>query len=681
MRQFWIDGVLAQKLRGVGALEPRRHLLADAVEHPWERVLELPGGQSAPLSGGTPILRVFDDVNRALLILGGPGAGKTTTMLQLAGELIERSARDPGTPVPVVLNLSSWTVSRTSFVEWVVSDLKSKYYVPERMSRPWLESHRLLLLLDGLDEVAAERRADCVTAINKFVEEWGAPGLLVCSRLDEYTALPVRLRLHGAVKLLPLTVEQVDRYLSGDEGLAALRDTIRQDPELRELARSPLMLDVMTTAYRDLPPRSIPGGDGSAGARSTPVFDTYVRRMFERHGRAVQPYSKERTVSCLSWLAHHMHRHAQSVFLIEQLQPSWLEEGPQRGLYVLSSRLLGGVTVGLAFGLVLHLTTSLRFGVVEGHLLDLAARVGFGLLFGTVGGLLVGLMELLRLTRGGRLVSVGTARRWQPAVDAVVYTLVLGAAGGLMVGILDGAESAAFGVLLGLVFGLFFGLRSGWSTLETDIRTVERLHWSWKSAAAGGRQGFLAGGAAGMVLGVMRGSDGAALTVIFSLLLALMFGLLGGLAGALFTGLRKGIVRGKTVPNQGMRLSLRNSLLGGGLIGVTGATLLAGIYAWLWGLETGVAAGAVAGIFLGLLAALWFGGLDFLQHGTLRVLLWREGRVPLDYAAFLNHSAALVFLQKVGGGYIFLHRRLQEHFAALAGSRTRSGPRSGPTNP
>ena len=33
--------------------------------------------------------------------------------------------------------------------------------------------------------------------------------------------------------------------------------------------------------------------------------------------------------------------------------------------------------------------------------------------------------------------------------------------------------------------------------------------------------------------------------------------------------------------------------------------------------------------------------------------------------AFLNYATARIFLHKVGGGYIFVHRMLLEYFAAL----------------
>jgi hypothetical protein len=46
------------------------------------------------------------------------------------------------------------------------------------------------------------------------------------------------------------------------------------------------------------------------------------------------------------------------------------------------------------------------------------------------------------------------------------------------------------------------------------------------------------------------------------------------------------------------------------------------------------------------------------------LVLWRFGAMPLDYVRFLDYAAERVFLRKVGGGYIFVHRLLLEHFAS-----------------
>ncbi|RXK88284.1 hypothetical protein EST62_03785 [Chlorobaculum sp. 24CR] len=55
----------------------------------------------------------------------------------------------------------------------------------------------------------------------------------------------------------------------------------------------------------------------------------------------------------------------------------------------------------------------------------------------------------------------------------------------------------------------------------------------------------------------------------------------------------------------------------------------------------------------------------------LRLLLWREGFAPLRYVRFLDHAADLLFLRKVGGGYIFVHRMIMEHFAAMESANAR----------
>ena len=116
--------------------------------------------------------------------------------------------------MPVVFNLSSWNEKFKALFDWVTEELKTKYLIPKRIGRFWLDGNRLLLLLDGLDEVQADRRAACIRAINAFLEDHGTPGLAVCSRLQEYTAEPVRLKMSGAICLRPLTATQIETYLS-----------------------------------------------------------------------------------------------------------------------------------------------------------------------------------------------------------------------------------------------------------------------------------------------------------------------------------------------------------------------------------------------------------------------------------------------------------------------------------
>ena len=72
----------------------------------------------------------------------------------LARTLLERAEQDPRQPMPVVLNLSTWTEEQSPFADWLVAELNIRYDVPKRIGKGWVEENKLTLLLDGLDELA-----------------------------------------------------------------------------------------------------------------------------------------------------------------------------------------------------------------------------------------------------------------------------------------------------------------------------------------------------------------------------------------------------------------------------------------------------------------------------------------------------------------------------------------------
>jgi DNA polymerase III delta prime subunit len=60
---------------------------------------------------GTSIGKIFDATG-LLVILGEPGCGKTTTLLELAEEQAEWAANNPSEQIPVIFNLSTWNKSQ-----------------------------------------------------------------------------------------------------------------------------------------------------------------------------------------------------------------------------------------------------------------------------------------------------------------------------------------------------------------------------------------------------------------------------------------------------------------------------------------------------------------------------------------------------------------------------------------
>jgi hypothetical protein len=161
VKQFWIEGVLEQSVQHEALIDLGKEADLDAIEHPWSQVMELPNAATQHLAPDTKIADVFEGVGRLLLILGEPGSGKTITLLELARDLVAvvHQSNELRQPVPVVFNLSSWTERFTSLADWLTEELSTKYRIPKHSGRSWLEANRLVLLLDGLDEVQADRRA------------------------------------------------------------------------------------------------------------------------------------------------------------------------------------------------------------------------------------------------------------------------------------------------------------------------------------------------------------------------------------------------------------------------------------------------------------------------------------------------------------------------------------------
>ena len=97
------------------------------VQRPWSATLAQQSQSAVPLDAGTRIVEVFDrpELARQLLILGEPGAGKTTIMLELAQDLLQRAMADKAEPIPVLIDLSSWKNPEQPFFVWLVQRGKS----------------------------------------------------------------------------------------------------------------------------------------------------------------------------------------------------------------------------------------------------------------------------------------------------------------------------------------------------------------------------------------------------------------------------------------------------------------------------------------------------------------------------------------------------------------------------
>jgi hypothetical protein len=375
VKDFWVNGVLEKSLHNQLVIEQGLEERIDAVASRENVILETKVSSTRLLPQGTKLIDIFDQINeeRTLLIMGEPGSGKTTTLLELTRDLIARAEQDVDYPIPVVFNLSSWAYKKQNIADWLVEELNTKYNVPKKIGQAWIRQQQLILLLDGLDEVQSQYREVCVTALNTLHQK-DSTEIVVCSRIRDYESLSNRLNFASAVYLSPPTLEQIHHYLDSlGADFKGLRALIEDDRVLQELAQSPLMLNIMMLAYQGVAVEDLPKTEVEVEERRRQLFNAYIERMFKRR-RASQRYSKAQAMRWLIWLAQRMTQESQTIFLIERMQPSWLPQPLEKLIYALG----GGITYGLAFGLSLGLAAGWSYGLIAG----LAVALIFGLAFG-----------------------------------------------------------------------------------------------------------------------------------------------------------------------------------------------------------------------------------------------------------------------------------------------------------
>ena len=455
VRSVWLEGVLEESLHGGEIID-----LGFAYRPAALGNSGVPSWQQAPeydylLPVGTKIEDVFAAAERVLLVLGEPGAGKTTMLLQLVSHLMARAEADETCPMPAVFSLSAYSEDRP-LAEWLEDQLANNYEVPRKLGRQWIDRGQFVPLLDGLDEVDSSLRPACAEAINAFRQQHPGVSLLVTARSRDYQTLATRLNMDKAIVLQPLTLEQIDAYLARrGPKLSGLRESLAADRTLRELAQTPLMLSIMTLAYRRMPE-----GDGDMGGRllsRNQLFDVYAERMARYRSKDMR-FAPNDTIAWLSWLARQLTREGKPTFFIEDTQPSWLDPTDRetfgRHMRLLTFGLLAGAALvptvllllfgrwGAALALLLAGLLAAAVPVLTGRFL-LRARLPFrrielvesldwswpyaalGLAVGAVGGLAAGAL-------------VAWLDRWTPTPFAALFAAAGGALGAFEAGLRPG---------------------------------------------------------------------------------------------------------------------------------------------------------------------------------------------------------------------------------------------------
>jgi len=389
VNKYWIKGVFENSLFGAVLMELGMQYQPEAVVYPLSLIAENLDKVQTCIAPQTSLLDIFNQANNELLIIGDPGSGKTTIMLALAKELLSIASKDNSHPAPVILNLSSWSVSQESLPDWVIDELTQRYRIRKEVAIKWIYTGSLTLMLDGLDEVNNELRDRCVEKINHYLHSRGAIHIVVCSRQFEYMALKHRLELDTAIKIQPLSNNQIFEFLGklGKE-LNYVKKAIKEDEILFELAQSPLMLNIMLLVSRDMSTQNL-DKSLTIEKRRKQIFNSYVKKVITRKAEAYG-YEVDKSIKWLTWLAKNMHEHSITIFQMEEIQPSWVSNLVNAKVFYR----LDVLTKSVISGFVVVIISSL----LGAPIFSFPVNIWFGLIVGTLS-IFMGLVELFAIDK------------------------------------------------------------------------------------------------------------------------------------------------------------------------------------------------------------------------------------------------------------------------------------------
>ena len=199
-----------------------------------------------------------------LMILGKPGSGKTTFLQHIAIQC-NQGALQPER-IPIFIRLKNFAedarvVKDFSLFDYIRHELSSSKVTSKQIA-DLLAHGRTLILLDGLDEVQDEDRAEVLKQIRKFSEQYYSNQFMITCRI---AANQYRFEGFTEIEIADFNQTQIEAFAqkwfkvvgsnSQLEGIALATQFIeklklQENRQIRELAVTPLLLNLTCIVFQ-----------------------------------------------------------------------------------------------------------------------------------------------------------------------------------------------------------------------------------------------------------------------------------------------------------------------------------------------------------------------------------------------------------------------------------------------
>ena len=200
---------------------------------------------------------------RRVMILAPPGGGKSMLLRHIATQYSAIGMKGlRHLRVPILFELHRLNGNPRPLIEQLAdrlkgADVKPGFWVPRKFVEKGLRDGRLLILLDGLDEVDSSQRPRALSEIRELLQE--RCNVAITSRsavynreLDAHVDRVARIRAFDNDQVATFLERwETDKDVTGPRRTERLLRILNERPQLRALARNPLLLTIIAFLHID----------------------------------------------------------------------------------------------------------------------------------------------------------------------------------------------------------------------------------------------------------------------------------------------------------------------------------------------------------------------------------------------------------------------------------------------
>lgn len=191
-----------------------------------------------------------------LMILGKPGAGKTTFLKYLAMQCIVGMFHPDKVPCFITIKDFAQATNQPDLVDYITHQFATCGVTnANRKLKHLLSQGRVLVLLDSLDEIQQEDTKRVLRQIRDISERFYSNHFIITSRIasEEYT-----FERFTEVEIADFGQEEIETFVRnwfqvrGEEKISdRFLENLEENQQIKELATSPLLLTILCLTFED----------------------------------------------------------------------------------------------------------------------------------------------------------------------------------------------------------------------------------------------------------------------------------------------------------------------------------------------------------------------------------------------------------------------------------------------